>query len=330
MQRDQLMENLDRLLPMEAWAHDEDQVARLRARFPEIDYQGRKVFLYTSKRDFGGRRYAVQVHGPNAPAIPESIYSFPLVTYCLSGSFGACVDGHDTTLVAGQCMVCDRHVPRSVSATDAETYAVNIILADEFFGSRFHELAAQSSSHFVTSLCTFSAAHDGWRTYDTTGDLLVRDCVEQLLCERLDGDALSGFIGDHLILVMLAEIFRRFEAPECPDGTDLGRQRLMGEIRAYIGEHYVEGNLNRMAEDLGYDRSYLSTFVRRTGGATFKTMVNMERMRHAALLLRGTDMPIYEVAQSVGIVNVTAFYKRFREHAGCTPQEYRTMTEREV
>ena len=42
-------------------------------------------------------------------------------------------------------------------------------------------------------------------------------------------------------------------------------------------------------------------------------------------LLRGTARPIYEIAEEVGLANLTSFYQRFREYAGCTPQEYRTQ-----
>lgn len=61
-------------------------------------------------------------------------------------------------------------------------------------------------------------------------------------------------------------------------------------------------------------------------GRTFKQLVNAERMRHAALVLRGTTDPVYEVAQGVGIANLTSFYQRFRDYAGCTPQEYRNLS----
>lgn len=47
-------------------------------------------------------------------------------------------------------------------------------------------------------------------------------------------------------------------------------------------------------------------------------------MRHASRMLRSSQEPIYEIAQSVGISNLTQFYRRFHEYAGMTPQEYRT------
>lgn len=294
-------------------------------KYPKIEYQGRSVYLFTSQREFGGNRHAVSVHGPHAPAVPEHIYSYPLITYCYSGSFPLFVAGQPVGLEQGQCFVSDRHVPHSVGPTADDTCAINIVLADQFFGNRFTELAARVSSPFVMELSNFGATHDGWRCYDTADDEFVRSCIERIACESFDGDALSGYVCDNLILVLLTHLFRMFEKPQVPTEAQVGRQALMGEVRTFIANNYVRGSLSDMARELGYDRSYLSTFVRRTCGLTFKQLVNLERMRHAALLLRGTTMPVYEVAQSVGIVNLTAFYNRFKEHAGCTPQAYRDL-----
>lgn len=295
------------------------------AKYPEVDYQGRTVFLFTSERNFGGNRHAVSIHGPNALSIPEHIYSYPLLTHCYAGTFPLVVRGEEVPLRAGECFISDRHVSHAVKATDGETCAVNIVLADEFFGNRYSELASLIPSPFVTNLSLFSAPHDLWRHYETAGDQFVRECVDRILCETFDGDICSGFVCDNLILALLSHLFRTYEIVEQTFDNRIQQRELLGAVRAYIAEHYREGNLNKMASELGYDRSYLSSFIKKTSGATFKQLVNIERMRHAGVLLRGTTLPIYEIAEQVGIVNLTAFYKRFKEHAGCTPQEYRTM-----
>ena len=96
-------------------------------------------------------------------------------------------------------------------------------------------------------------------------------------------------------------------------------------MREYIAQNYRDGNLSRMTQALGYDSSYLSSFIRRETGVTFKQTVNAERMRHAELLLQTTSMTIADIASEVGITNITMFYRRFRDYFGCTPQEYRNL-----
>jgi AraC-like DNA-binding protein len=170
---------------------------------------------------------------------------------------------------------------------------------------------------------TLGASHSAWRFYDTHADELVRDCIERVLCERLEPDRTSPYLVDFFLAALLTHLLRSYEPKGELDDAAWERTELAGRVREYISQHYREGNLAQMAADLGYERTYLSKFVRQATGSTFKQLVNTERMRRGALELRGTNKPIYQIAEQVGITNLTSFYQRFREWAGCTPQEYR-------
>lgn len=46
-------------------------------------------------------------------------------------------------------------------------------------------------------------------------------------------------------------------------------------------------------------------------------------MQAALSLVQNPDVPIYEIADAVGISNLTTFYKRFQAYTGMTPKQYR-------
>jgi AraC-like DNA-binding protein/quercetin dioxygenase-like cupin family protein len=302
---------------------EEEVRAHFREVYPTIDYQGREVYLFGQGREFGDRRHIVSFHGSNFPTVPEHIYSYAMITYCYQGEFHLRIDGEPAVLQAGECALLDRHVPHSVEATGPDDMAVNMILAEEFFEGRLLDGMAGLASRFATELMTPSASHDHWRRYATADDEVVRSCVERILCERLEPDATSPYLIDFFLAALLTHLLRSYEPKRKGDDASWERAELMGSIRQYISQHYKEGNLQQMARDLGYERTYLSKFVRANSGSTFKQLVNTERMRRAALLLRGTNQPIYEIAEEVGLANLTSFYQRFRDFAGCTPQDYR-------
>jgi len=216
-------------------------------------------------------------------------------------------------------------VPHGVGATGADDRAVNVILAEEFFEGRLLDGMADLASPFATELMTLGASHSAWRYYDTRADELVRDCMERVLCERLEPDRTSPYLVDFFLAALLTHLLRSYEPKGALDDAAWERTELAGRVREYVSQHYREGNLAQMAADLGYERTYLSKFVRQATGSTFKQLVNQERMRRAALLLRGSNRPIYEVAEEVGLANLTSFYQRFRAYANCTPQEYRSQ-----
>lgn len=293
-------------------------------KYQKICYHGRDVYLFSQNRAFGARKHIVSIHGSNSPRTPEHIYQYVLVTFCYAGTFRMQVDGIPTILEAGDCIVADSHVPHSVSETDDDTFAVNIVLNERFFQHKMLSDIHRLGAAFPLELVTPGAPHTGWRYYRTRDSEFVRSCIDYILCEHFDEKPGSSDIIDDLAAAMLTQIFRTFEERQEEFEVQLSQSELMGEIRQYIGDSYEDGNLGRMAEALGYEASYLSTFIRKATGRTFKQLVNEERMRHAMIFLQSGSEPIADIARKVGISNLTQFYKRFAEYAGCTPKEYRS------
>lgn len=304
--------------------HTQEEIdAHFAEKYPLVDYQGKQLYLFGQGRDFGDRRHIVSFHASGSGAVPMHIYSYVLITYCYQGTFCMDVDGGRVVLEEGDIIVMDRHVPHGVEPTDPDDITFNFILAEEFFEGRLLDGMADLASRFATELMTLGAAHDHWRLYRTAEDEFVRTCIERIMCEKLEPDMTSPYLVDFFLAALLTHLLRTYEPKGELDDVAWERAELIGAVRQYIGQHYQEGNLQRMAEHLGYERTYLSKFIRQATGSTFKQLVNVERMRRAALLLRGTTRPIYDIAEEVGLANLTSFYQRFREYAGCTPQEYR-------
>ena len=128
---------------------------------------------------------------------------------------------------------------------------------------------------------------------------------------------------DGLVAVLLTHLFRTYEDDAGAVREVQKHSELIGAIRSHIQKNYQERSLAALAEEFGYRSTYLSALIRKTTGMTFTQMVNEERMKHAMLLLQTGDLPVYEVAESVGIADLTQFYRRFKDYAGCTPQQYR-------
>lgn len=292
-------------------------------KYPQVEYQGRNVFLFGSARDFMDRRHLILFHGSDSGAVPEHIFGYVVLTYCFAGTFCVTLDGSPVTMKAGEIIVRDRHVPNQVAPTGQDDVTVNLILAEEFFEGRLLDGMAKLARPFATELMTLGASHNHWRHYETSQDEYVRTCFERIMCEHLEPDATSPYLIDFFLAALLTYLLRTYEPQTMFEDEAYERASLMGSVREYISLHYQEGNLEQMARDLGYERTYLSKFVRQTSGQTFKQLVNTERMRRAALLLRGSTRPIYEIAEEVGLSNLTSFYSRFRDWAGCTPSAYR-------
>ena len=81
--------------------------------------------------------------------------------------------------------------------------------------------------------------------------------------------------------------------------------------------------LGELAQRFGYNETYLGSLIKRKTGNTFKQLTFNKKMASARLWLETTDIPIYEIAETIGYHNLGFFYRKFSEAFGCTPQEYR-------
>lgn len=141
-----------------------------------------------------------------------------------------------------------------------------------------------------------------------------------VLEELAEPGARADEVTDALIEALFAHLLGTFEKAPARGET---HSRLMGAIREYVARNFREGSMEKMAGDLGYQRSYLSRIIRESTGTTFKQLVNAERMKRTTVLLEASEQPVYEIADEVGITNLASFYERFRAWAGCTPSQWR-------
>lgn len=74
---------------------------------------------------------------------------------------------------------------------------------------------------------------------------------------------------------------------------------------------------------LGISPNHLNKVVKGTTGKSPSAWIDQAIILEAKLLLKGTDLPLSDVAARVGIMDQSYFARKFRQHEGITPSEYR-------
>lgn len=119
------------------------------------------------------------------------------------------------------------------------------------------------------------------------------------------------------------ETIENMEAAGLQDMKD-GKGQLIAKIHRFIEAKLAEDvSLQTIADHVGLHPVYLSTVYKQEMKENISDFIIRYRMEKAGMLLRTTDIRIYELASRLGFQNPPYFSKLFKQHYGVTPQEYR-------
>jgi len=114
-------------------------------------------------------------------------------------------------------------------------------------------------------------------------------------------------------------------------GQSVARLPSMPSQKLRRAVAFIEANLHRelsvadMARHLSMSESHFSHLFRQTVGVPPQRYVRDRRIERAKSLLRQSDLPMTEIAQSVGCSSCSHFSVLFHRTTGLTPRRYRAL-----
>lgn len=106
-----------------------------------------------------------------------------------------------------------------------------------------------------------------------------------------------------------------------------GNHGVVQRVRVYIEENFSNPDLSLslLSEQFHMNASSLSTLFKEEFGEKFVVYLCQVRMEHAKELLRGTSLPVQEIAEKVGYLHQMSFIRAFKKMIGTTPGDYRKV-----
>lgn len=95
------------------------------------------------------------------------------------------------------------------------------------------------------------------------------------------------------------------------------------EIIEFIKGNCLHMSMSEIAGRLGYNASYLSSYIKKHTGRNCKDLIQETKLNEALRLLAEPDYNIYDIAENCGYSSASHFFRIFRETYGMTPGEYK-------
>lgn len=131
----------------------------------------------------------------------------------------------------------------------------------------------------------------------------------------------------HLLLALLDDLrhidaARRTDEHHVPTRSEV----VTGGFMKLVSEHAAqEHRIQFYADRLFLTPNRLSTVVKEQSGETAMHWINRAIILEAKVLLKHSDLKIFEIADRLNFANPSFFNKFFKAHTGITPRQYQQM-----
>jgi AraC-like DNA-binding protein/mannose-6-phosphate isomerase-like protein (cupin superfamily) len=265
----------------------------------------------------------IQKHG-RFSAVASHRHSFIEMNYMYSGVCTNVVDGNAIRMSAGDLIIMKPGSAHMLPATGEDDLLINIILLPHAAASFLNSILVGKGdlSAFLVDAVYGDVRVSSYLYLKLGGFPHITDTINRLMCEYFDsGQPSAEELARGYLHNMFALILR--ESALNPEIASYSRPSdpHIAEIIMYIQENCVSCTRQSLAAHFGYSESRISGIISKSIGKSFLKLRNEFRIERAEHYLASTAIPVKMVAEDCGFVNMTQFYKLFRERFGRLPRE---------
>ena len=202
---------------------------------------------------------------------------------------------------------------------DQETTIIGVLIQREAFFRVFLPMLSANTRlfHFLLDPSTDQFS-DEYIHFKIEDDCNIRALLEMMVVEYANKQEDTQAVLKPIVLSFLMQVARQYTAAK----KEMVPDRLSDKIVHFMGEHSDTVTLKDIAKRFSYHPNYISTLLHREIGKSFSEILLEQRMERAVILLRGTNLPIEEIALMLGYSNSSNFYKTFRAYYNQSPRNY--------
>lgn len=296
-------------------------------RYDHIDIvrrDGRKLYVFKFDTIMNNHNFSMHKESRYA-RIPPHIHTVIEIMYVYSGSCTQIINGERVVLGEGDACLVDADTVHEILPLGNDDIVITLDVRKQFFTEGF--LAQLSSQGVVARFLMSSLAHrrqmNGYLVFARQEDVELRGVIQKLFCEYYDSGLCSDEIIDAYLIILLSYLFRIYQKHAARFANHGTAMAMPAVILSYIEDNCVTATLRSTAKAFGFHPNYLSYYIKKNTGKTFKDIIIDYRMALAASYLHNTDMSVVALAHELGYSNLTFFYEKFKKSYGMSPREYR-------
>ncbi|MDR0886231.1 MAG: helix-turn-helix domain-containing protein [Clostridiales Family XIII bacterium] len=279
------------------------------------DYFLRMSDVYMSKHN----RYAIY---------PEHTHDFIELNYMLSGSSKQLINGHEETLNQGEILLLDKGSKHTIETLEKDDILINIIFTNNNLDLKWLTSLGSKNSMLFDFLAKGLAKNSRKRylIFRSGSNQHIQDILDRMIRMYFSNQAFDRDMVFLYIPILFTELVANVNYDQHQETSAETSNQVVIDMLKLIEANHTDLTLTSAAEQLGYNKNYLSNIIKKKTGHTFTQLLAKQRMIHAKYLLETTNLSINRIIEVVGLQNKSHFYKQFREEHGVAPMDLRKHT----
>lgn len=254
---------------------------------------------------------------------PKHTHNYIEMVYMCSGQTKHFVNDNEILLQAGELLILSPGATQEILAANKEDIAVNFIVLPQFFDTTIQLMGEESNPirNFLTDCFKGENNGTGYLHFRVAEILPIQNLIENLIWTLVNPQTNKRSINQFTMGLLFLQLINHTELLHT--NSLFTEQQLMLKVFRYIEEHYNDGQLRNIANELHYDECWLSREIKRQSGKTFTQLMQDKRLNQAIFLLKTTSMKVSEISERVGYENFSYFHRIFQKKYGISPHKYR-------
>lgn len=260
-------------------------------------------------------------HSRYAP-YPEHTHQFLEINYVYKGHCRQRINNQLFDLKEGDILLMDVESRHSIEALGDEDILINILFQNKGVSINWLKQLQGENSLLYQFLLSDSSQHfkrNNFLLLHTDEDTPVRQILLEMMTEYFLPQDFSQQMLKHYLPLFFYHLARLLPTIEKTIDLQL-EESTYAQVLKIIDREYASIGLAELAKRLNFNKNYLSNLIKTESGQTFTQLVNQRKLMKAQLLLQTTQLPIQEIALSVGFSNKTYFYEKYKETFGHGPK----------
>lgn len=260
--------------------------------------------------------------------VPEHIHSHIEINYVYSGCCQQKINDNEILMQKNQVLLIDTGCPHSIAALGKDDIMISISVQRDFIKKHMFSQFSKDSilSQFFINAINTKTIHNHFLLFHSENNRRIPLFFQELFCECFDPSINSSDILIHLFYLIMAELINVYENDLTKEKEFSSASPIVPLIR-YIDSNFLTCTQKSVADFFHISPNYVSTLLKKHLGMNYIQIIQEHKLLYAAKLLKNTLLSVTEISLEAGYENINFFYQKFTRKFGCSPKEFRKLSQ---